>query len=888
MSIAAQLRSCLTTTAILLCTGAAYAGDAEPPVLATFSKLIPWGLDDVGQGDVPSVANPVTITRVSLGARHGAVRYSNGTIAMWGDNDHGQTTAPTVGAGITFTQVEAGGEHTIALLSDGSVIAWGYNIVGQTDVPDFGGSAASSIAAGTNFNLAHLVSGVVIGWGDSAFGQTVPPIGLASTVALAAGRDHSAALSALGEITCWGSNADGQTDVPALDPGETFASVQCGNDFTVALTSAGNVKVWGNSAYTTIPATVNTIVEAGGHFENAYLRTTSGVVKVWGNNANGQNTPASLDGYMPIQVAVGSRFLVVAADVDCDGDGVTDRDEILGDSALDCDENGKLDSCEISDDNSLDCNENGQLDRCELVGDTVHDCNGNGKFDTCELDAEEAVDCDGDGTIDSCQIAEDAGLDCNDDGELDSCSPTSTGVASNTVNTINAGTVITASGTDKAPAAADVKVTVTAKADLGSFGEWFTLTLNDTIISYVFVSGGENCPEKAQVETVLINAELWNSLTEDGDVELKLTASPYVSSAECAGSSAKLEATWQGVFADCNNNGTPDLCDLRDGIVSDVDGNGIPDTCENFPRGDINRDRKSDVLYYNSTRREFEAHRVNYNSVDGVGLDPAITGYPRPDATYSPIGMGDFDGDGYADLVFRKSDSRGIQIRLMQDDTTIESGLPGTVVSRRVDLVAVADIDGNGTSDLIWQHSYSKEVFAWLMSGVYKTEEIQLGTATGKTFVGAGDIDADGDADLIFRTNSTNTVQAWIVEDNEVTSTDDIVDGIVMASVWEPRGMGDINGDGKSDIIWRNRNTGQLNGWILDGGTLDSEGQIGTTTFPTYDVVGIADYNGDGRSDLALWLKGNSPELKLQMLNGLDIDEGAVFVPTKSFKLVKP
>lgn len=102
---------------------------------------------------------------------------------------------------------------------------------------------------------------------------------------------------------------------------------------------------------------------------------------------------------------------------DCDGDGVSDAEQIANDPSLDCDDNGVLDSCQIADNPSLDLNENGIIDGCELPAD----CDNNGVPDIVQIAADPSLDCDGDGVLDSCQIAATPALDLNGNGIIDGC-----------------------------------------------------------------------------------------------------------------------------------------------------------------------------------------------------------------------------------------------------------------------------------------------------------------------------------------------------------------------------------------------------------------------------------------------------------------------------------
>ena len=63
----------------------------------------------------------------------------------------------------------------------------------------------------------------------------------------------------------------------------------------------------------------------------------------------------------------------------------------------------------------------------------------------------------------------------------------------------------------------------------------------------------------------------------------------------------------------------------------------------------------------------------------------------------------------------------------------------------------------------------------------------------------------------------------------------------------------DLDGDGRDDIIWRNLDTGVVTNWLgqPNGGFIYNAAS-GDDPWAAGDFVGVGDFNGDGRSD-TLW-----------------------------------
>src|SRR5207248_2448850 len=63
--------------------------------------------------------------------------------------------------------------------------------------------------------------------------------------------------------------------------------------------------------------------------------------------------------------------------------------------------------------------------------------------------------------------------------------------------------------------------------------------------------------------------------------------------------------------------------------------------------------------------------------------------------------------------------------------------------------------------------------------------------------------------------------------------------------------VADFNGDGKSEILWRDAG-GNVAIWGMDGTTVTSSGVAGFADPGNWHIVGTGDFNGDGKSDI-LW-----------------------------------
>ena len=307
--------------------------------------------------------------------------------------------------------------------------------------------------------------------------------------------------------------------------------------------------------------------------------------------------------------------------------------------------------------------------------------------------------------------------------------------------------------------------------------------------------------------------------------------------------------------------------------------------------GDVNGDGYDDILIGvpdadNNHELAGEAY-VIFGKASGIGTINlanlaasagfAIYGDDTADhAGFSVSAAGDVNNDGYDDIVIGAPENDNLRdgVRTIDAgeayviygrangfstiDLTNLSSSEGFVIQGAAaydraafSVAGAGDVDGDGFGDLIVgapynDHGGNNAGAAYVVSG-------KLGFALDVR----NDFNGDGRSDVLWRNTGNGTVTEWLGLANGGFFGNGANAYINVTASWHIVGTGDFNGDDRDDVLWRNDN-GTVTDWLgqANGSFFGNGANAYINVDNSWHIAGTGDFNGDGRDDV-LWRNDN-------------------------------
>jgi len=301
---------------------------------------------------------------------------------------------------------------------------------------------------------------------------------------------------------------------------------------------------------------------------------------------------------------------------------------------------------------------------------------------------------------------------------------------------------------------------------------------------------------------------------------------------------------------------------------------------------DFNGDEAGDIFW-----RSTSGGLADWDMTGGSmgALVVTFNGTPiGPDTAWNVAGISDFNGDNNADILWRNVS--GALVDWSMNGSAITSGnfltLNGQVIAPDAtwSIAGTGDFNGNGKADILWRQSASGALAIWDMNGATINTSTAI-TSNGAAIrpdaswniAGVADFNGDGNVDMLWRNSATNEVALWQMNGSSIASAADLKSNGQQAAPdasWSIAGIGDFDGDGNADLLWRQGSTGTLALWLMNGSTISASvtpSFDGTAISPdqSWSIVQVSDFNGDGMSDI-LW-RNTDGTLTEWMMNGGNI-----------------
>jgi len=240
------------------------------------------------------------------------------------------------------------------------------------------------------------------------------------------------------------------------------------------------------------------------------------------------------------------------------------------------------------------------------------------------------------------------------------------------------------------------------------------------------------------------------------------------------------------------------------------------------------------------------------------------------------IGSGDFNQDGRKDIAVLGSDDYNSSMSMLlifhqEVDHTLaqpEFYFAGLHLNGSADELAVGDVNNDGLDDVVINQSIEQAIGVFYQQpGGSFSDRVLYSGAESADALAIGDINNDGLNDVVF-SNWGPSIGVFTQKGDGTLNSVVVYPADPASGGYEDIGIGDVNGDGRNDVVrldgqgyryflvYAQKPDGTLDDYIIYNFDSVSSGWTG-------GGLGVGDVTGDGRSDIILSVLANWPNSKI-------------------------
>ncbi|MFD3762576.1 N-acetylmuramoyl-L-alanine amidase [Streptomyces sp. NPDC058622] len=294
------------------------------------------------------------------------------------------------------------------------------------------------------------------------------------------------------------------------------------------------------------------------------------------------------------------------------------------------------------------------------------------------------------------------------------------------------------------------------------------------------------------------------------------------------------------------------------GSPADFNGDGKDDVVT-FTHGSL-----ADVYVATATGSAFSGRSVKWNDYFGLTGETPLSG--------------DFNGDRKDDIVtFTHGPNNDVYVGLSNGSSFGGGQKWNDFFALNGEVPATGDFNGDGKDDIVtFTHDATADVYVGLSNGSsfgggQKWHDF---FAPAGEFPAVGDVNGDGKDDIITFTQGSNADVYVSLSTGSSFAPSSKVHDFFAPGTEQPR-VGDVNGDGKDDIVtFTNDANADVYVAFSDGGKFTGTAKANDYFALPGEFPYLGDYNGDGRDDIVTFTHTSSADVYVGLSNGSSFGGG--------------